>query len=447
MDRLHDAACPGALYNSFERERLDPPRCHPRTRIALLERLMDCITGHVDLEAFVMWLCGTAGAGKSAIGHTLAEICERHGYLLATFFFSQTSPGRDTVDCLIATIAYQIALAVPDAQEFMVRAIDRKPMIFEQSLETQLTELILFPLQDLCSTGFSFLDSPFFIIIDGLDECFGKDAQSLIVKTIISGIQDSGLPLRVLIISRPEIHLQRTFNTTAFQPHLSRISLSNDHASDSDIRLFLHDSFRMIKDEHPLASYIPSDWPSSEIVDDLTRNSSGQFIYVSTIIKYISDPSHLPVRRLEVVIGIRPHRNEKDRPFGEINSLYMHLLSSVNDIDETIQVLGVLLVLNPLLDQDHSIDIISRVDEFLLWSPGESLACLNQLASVITCSQEGDIHLKHPSLSEFLLDCSRSQQFYLCQSTVLANCARLCLQRLSQPKESSKPFHDTIPVC
>jgi len=82
----------GALYNSFERDLLDAPKCHPQTRIAVINRLIDWLTGRFDDEALIMWLYGAAGAGKSAIAHTLAEICDKDGWLRATFFFWKTAP-------------------------------------------------------------------------------------------------------------------------------------------------------------------------------------------------------------------------------------------------------------------------------------------------------------------------------------------------------------------
>jgi len=46
----------GALYNSFERDLLDAPKCHPQTRVAVINRLIDWLTGKFDDEALIMWL-------------------------------------------------------------------------------------------------------------------------------------------------------------------------------------------------------------------------------------------------------------------------------------------------------------------------------------------------------------------------------------------------------
>ncbi|KDR76677.1 hypothetical protein GALMADRAFT_21178, partial [Galerina marginata CBS 339.88] len=68
-------------------ERFDPPKCYPNTRLAVLAKLMDWIIGKVGWEGYFMWLYGPAGAGKSAIAQTIAEMCQSNNTLLASFFF------------------------------------------------------------------------------------------------------------------------------------------------------------------------------------------------------------------------------------------------------------------------------------------------------------------------------------------------------------------------
>jgi len=66
-DILHRATATAAFHNS--KERFDPPKCHPKTRIAVLDKIMRWIKWEGDLESFIMWVYGPAGAGKSAGDH------------------------------------------------------------------------------------------------------------------------------------------------------------------------------------------------------------------------------------------------------------------------------------------------------------------------------------------------------------------------------------------
>jgi len=436
----------GAIYNSLERQQLDAPKCHPKTRVAVIDRIIDWLNGDIDYDTLLLWLYGAAGAGKSAIAHSLAEICEKYGYLLATFFFWKTAAERSNITRFVATITYQIARAIPAARPHIEAAVDADPMFFHQSIDAQLKKLIIDPLLRLQSTGFDFKDSPFVVIVDGLDECQGTDIQSGLVKSLSAALRSTPFRIRILIASRPEVHLQSTFNLTSIQPHVSRLGLSDKYSPDEDIYRFLEDSFDRIRREHPLASYIPSPWPSAEVIRELTEKSSGQFIFASTTVKYIGgDPHQLPHRRLDVIRRLQPPKGEKDMPYAELNSLYHHVLSNIDNIEAVKLVLGTLIVVNPKVDEcDIGLHSTHEMDDWLFWESGESKACLSQLTSVIECDAEGKVSILHASLSDFLLDPSRSHQFYLCQESVWGDSAALGLRHLRQ-KEHDRDGMSILP--
>jgi len=437
FDRLCKKSAPGALYSSLERRRLDAPKCHPNTRLAVIDRLIDWMTGKIDDSALILWLYGAAGAGKSAIAHTVAEMCEKYGWLLATFFFWKTASERNDESRVAATIAHQISLAIPATREYIEAAVDHNPGIFAQSIDIQLTRLIAEPLHQLQSTGFDFKGCPFLIVIDGLDECQGSEAQSDVVKSLITAFYQSPLRTRILIASRPEVNLQTIFGSSTLQCHISRLALSHEYSSSGDIYRFLKDSFEKIRNEHPLASYIPSSWPSSEVIHEITRKSSGQFIFASTTINYVGRDLHeLPTRRLDVIRRLQPARGEEDLPYAELNSLYRHVLSNVRNVGRVKQVLGVLFVVNPVVDEG-TVRSMDSMDSFLFWQPGETQACLSQLASIIQCGIDGEISILHSSLSDFLLDSTRSHKLHLCQESVLGDCAALALRHMGQLVDDS----------
>ncbi|PPQ75498.1 hypothetical protein CVT25_012039, partial [Psilocybe cyanescens] len=100
VKRLLEASSPGALYNSGER--FDPLKCHPNTRTAILQKLMDWFIGVFGWDNLVLWLYGPAGAGKSAIAQTFAELCAEKNFLLASFFFSRSDSRRNNDKALVA---------------------------------------------------------------------------------------------------------------------------------------------------------------------------------------------------------------------------------------------------------------------------------------------------------------------------------------------------------
>lgn len=47
-------------------------------------------------------------------------------------------------------------------------------------------------------------------------------------------------------------------------------------------------------------------WPAQADIDELLRKGSGQFIYASVVVNFISDADQHPARQLEIVLGLRP---------------------------------------------------------------------------------------------------------------------------------------------
>jgi pantothenate kinase-related protein Tda10 len=83
MELLQRHIAPGAFHNSDER--YDPPKCYPHTRRAVLKKIIDWVKD-VDKVVLILWLYGPAGAGKSAIAQTIAELLEEAGLLAGASF-------------------------------------------------------------------------------------------------------------------------------------------------------------------------------------------------------------------------------------------------------------------------------------------------------------------------------------------------------------------------
>jgi hypothetical protein len=372
-----------------------------------------------------MWLYGPAGAGKSAIAQTIAERCHARHILLASFFFSRTDPKRNNEKSLIASVAFQIALNLPEAKDAIETAVKDDPAIFHRSVQAQFTRLILEPLSKLSATGFySSTQVPYLIIIDGLDECYDRQVQQHILHTVLTTIQHPNVPLMFLICSRAEQHLSHVFTSLISGRMATRLSLDDGYEQNADIERYLIDSFHKISMTHPLKAYIPTTWPTHAVISTLVHKSSGQFIYAATVIKYISSNRHQPTRRLEIILGMQPPRN--DRPFAELDALYMGILSSVDDIKATMRLLGVFVFARNLFPKTPEL-----VGEFMFLDPGEVQCLLLDLVSVIECvDNDTEIRMLHASFPDFLLDRSRSEEYHIDSSLIHMEIAQLCLSHI-----------------
>jgi len=429
-DILHRATATTAFHNS--KERFDPPKCHPNTRLAVLTRIMKWIKWEEDLNSFIMWVYGPAGAGKSAIAQTIAEMCEQEMILLASFFFSRNDPSRNSVNSLIATLAYQITLNLPDVREAILSAVEHDPLVFSKSFAVQVETLIVAPLQPLAEAGyFNDSSSRRLVIIDGLDECSDPKVQQNILQVLANAWQQHRLPLVFLIASRPEQHISLAFNTGLLLSITSRLALDESHLPDNDIKLFLTDKFQEIKSTHRLRAYIPSQWPLPDVLKQLVRKSSGQFIYASTVIRYVSSIRHKPMDRLDVILGLRPP--QRDLPFAELDALYTHILAGVEDTERVLEILGVIFFGKqpfPIYEWNLRPPIIEK---FLCLKPGDVELYLGELNSLVNLEPDRNIRVLHASITDFFVDPTRSKTFWInCQARHTAF-ARRCLQGLQIP--------------
>ncbi|KAF9472156.1 hypothetical protein BDN70DRAFT_776594, partial [Pholiota conissans] len=270
-----------AFQNSFQRN--DPPKCHPNTRVQILRTIFDWIV-HSNLERYerILWLNGAAGAGKSAIMQSLMELCLEASIGFAAFFFFRSEISRNNTKGLFATLAYQLAQAIPDALDGILGIIDQNPLIFEENLESQLHQLVIQPLLQL--TG-QFL-IPFVIFVDGLDECNDRSHQSTLIKLFSSITEDRTIPIIFVIASRREPEIEASFSQITDSHILRTISLDYSDVSQTydDIRRYLVDKFTEIKKTHIRRHLIPSAWPPIWMIDEIVAKSSGQFIYASIVI-------------------------------------------------------------------------------------------------------------------------------------------------------------------
>ncbi|KJA20442.1 hypothetical protein HYPSUDRAFT_1092317, partial [Hypholoma sublateritium FD-334 SS-4] len=181
LKKLFDHIAPSAFHNSADRH--DPPKCHPRTREAILRKILDWARDPHNLR-LLMWIYGPAGAGKSAIMQTMAEILEELGILGGSFFFFRGAAQRNEKTHLIATLAYQLTQKVPSLVPYISTAMDNDPAIFTRTLETQMRTLVIDPMSAAAR------DDPrsnvwcYVMLVDGLDECSPPESHKEIITLL-----------------------------------------------------------------------------------------------------------------------------------------------------------------------------------------------------------------------------------------------------------------------
>ncbi|KAF9477978.1 hypothetical protein BDN70DRAFT_74567 [Pholiota conissans] len=403
QDLLESHVARSAFHNSAART--NPPRCYAKTREAIRQKVYEWIIQTENRKEWILWLNGAAGAGKTAIMQSIAEQCVDEVIAIATFFFSRDDPIRNTTARLIPTLVYQLIQTIPQTRSHVIEAINRNPLIFDQSLESQLKNLVIQPLLYVPK-----LQRLFAIIIDGLDEC--GDQKSELIKLFGDISHDRKVPVAFLVASRRDPEIEMSFNADEVSGILQKVPLdsSDIEQTSSDIRLYLRDKFLDIKKSHINREFIPEDWPSLTAVDDIVKKSSGQFIFASVVVNYVSSPRSDPITQLDIVRHVRTADSSSYNPFVQLDALYQQIFSQVAALDKALDIIAFVLLAKEWINMT----IIADVFHF---APGELAIALIDLTSVIEYRQGSNAHSKfrflHQSLPEFLQDCERSKEYYI----------------------------------
>ncbi|KAF8178713.1 hypothetical protein BJ912DRAFT_1146197 [Pholiota molesta] len=438
LDLLQQNVAAGAFYDAAERG--DPPRCYPQTRLAILAEIQHWVRNPELRKKLIMWIYGPAGSGKTAIAQTIAEIFAKEGLLVASFFFSRTGIGRNDTSRFIASISYQLSVSIPELRPHIAIAVEQDPLVFSRTLLSQMQALIIKPLNDAAGALTQItVAQPRLVIIDGLDEARGETAQKDLLHVLATSIQQLRIPLIFLIASRPEYTIRQTFNREPLQSLMQGLALDEHYKPDHDIRIFLSAKFSEIRNLHPSRNTLPSPWPSEEDIDYLVRKASGQFIYASTVMKYIDSPRRNPTKQLQIIRGLADPG--KDTPFAQLDSLYDLILSSVEDITRVLEILA-LVFLQTGYSGRLSVDFIETL---LGYEPGDIAAALNDMHALVqvpTSDSHTDnkLRLYHASLHDFLMDKSRTERFFLDVRLRHTDLARSLLRYISTASE--KEYED-----
>ncbi|KAF9269910.1 hypothetical protein L218DRAFT_1071421 [Marasmius fiardii PR-910] len=417
-----------ALHDS--EARYPQPNVLPGTREEILRRL-SCWCEDPFKSSRVFWLYGAAGVGKSAIAQALSEKYIKTGQLAAAFFFSRNDASRDKLDPFIATITHQLATSKalsPHLASLIDHIISSIPGILHKNWEIQFQILIAETSAQVDPRSWSQL--PRLIIIDGVDECINIKSQKRLLQMIQATTPT--LPLDFLIISRPEPHISDVFHSDAFIPRPFHLSLGEFAlAAQKDIEEYLHYEFSHIwkKHRHTLLSQSAS-WPGDVIIQQLVCKATGQFIYATTVIKYIDTGTTpiTPMQRLDIILQARVVNFSS--PYPDLDLLYSQILHLCINKDRKLQQI-LRLIVSPfghykapeqwryfrLHGSPNLAGYTSlwTLEQLLDLAPGEVSVLLSGLHSILDIpeSQTENVAVLHASFSDFLLDPHRASIFYV----------------------------------
>ena len=410
--------------------------CLPGTRESVLDGMMGWARNPHERHAF--WLNGLAGTGKSTIAQTFSRMVAEAGTLGASFFCSRDYLNRKELKNIFPTLAYQLACRYPAFRNKIIRAIKQDPSVAQNSLISQLKDLIVDP---LCSTNISCV-----IVVDALDECVDDQPASALLSVLGRHVKNLR-SVKFFITGRPEPPIRIGFRLPLLEPItevflLHEVELSN---VNEDIRLYLREKLTaMAKQRSDFDVSHP--WPSDQDLTTLAKKSSGLFIFASTLARFIGSEHHEPNERLRLIVA------QVDSTVHEggagIDPLYTQVLEHVfSGVKETTvfanlrRVLGtVILAFNPLSR--------GEVAKILGVSTHLIMTTLRHLHSVLLVPNEDskEIHVFHKSFPDFLQDPNRCSnlKFLIDPPTHHGDIALGCLELLKNLKRNPCNLPDFV---
>ncbi|KAK7177935.1 Vegetative incompatibility protein HET-E-1-like protein 7 [Paraphaeosphaeria sporulosa] len=415
----------GASFDSHADEH--NARCLPNTRTDLLKTIADWANNKDSKPIF--WLCGMAGTGKSTIARTVAQSFNKDGQLGASFFFKKGEGERGNASRFFSTIATDLVACEPGMLPSIREALEEDSALPYKALKVQFEKLIFHPLSGMQQTHSA--TAARVIVIDALDECERENDVRVILELLTQAKDMQSVSLRVLVTSRPELHIRLGFqempNGTYQDLVLHEVA---KNTIEHDIRLFYEYELSAIR----RARMLPPDWPTGDQIQALVELAVPLFIFAATVCRYIGTKGGHPEGYLRKVLEY-----EKST-FSQLDRTYLPILEQLlveqeeDDREAWLQafcnIVGSIVVLeNPLCIASLAC---------LLQIPQEEVQCrLDALQSVLSVpsSQDVPVRLLHLSFRDFLLDPQRQgkSQFWVDARDAHRRLASYCLKLMSGP--------------
>ncbi|KAF9533230.1 hypothetical protein CPB83DRAFT_538068 [Crepidotus variabilis] len=85
-------------------------------------------------------------------------------------------------------------------------------------------------------------------------------------------------------------------------------------------------------------------WPAPADIDMIVEKSSGQFIFAATLVQYVGSLRHKPHERLQAALNWSERYASQlgESPFKELDALYLHIFSGVENVVLVLSILDVL---------------------------------------------------------------------------------------------------------
>ncbi|KAF9066124.1 hypothetical protein BDP27DRAFT_1330990 [Rhodocollybia butyracea] len=382
-----------------------------------------------NVQVFI--LTGAAGAGKSAISHSIAQRCAGAGHILSCFFFNRDVDGRNTSDRVVSTLAHELAHSDVHLQEQIAIALKGNRSLLSPPISRQLQDLIINP-----SRNHQY-NRPVTVVLDALDEGAAED----LLKILRDEVKQLPNGFRIFATTRREPIMERMLLARRYSHVVVRDIDLESSSNLRDVELYAYSQLQEVRE----ACSLDLTWPGKDLEKLFVAKAEGLFLWVATVCDYLRLESIDPEQQLvdilgkEVATGI-PAEEKMDKLYGNI--LARCPWGQAAYADSYGAIVGAIMTLKIPLTSSA---IQALLGPSLLKSRVESI--LQPLSSLLIGVGHGlrPIKILHLSFRDFLTQRARLMPLYercaidtISQDTSLAHsCLSLINRRLTLEWSSS----------
>ncbi len=383
------------------------------TRKSLLKQIMAWATNESEQTdgRNTYWIYGSPGIGKTSLANSICASLHDQKQLAGAFFCRRDDSELSEPNNIFSTLIHKLAITFPAFRSVVAEHLRKDQNVTPKSMKYTLFLDSILALPRLPSRTLIF-------VIDALDECDNARSRPDILKAL-TGAATHAPWLRVIITSRPEVDIQRFFDSPAHLSHL-RYDLTADKEATSDLRIFAQDRFSRVA----FMRCLQSPWPEQSLFDGVISRAAGLFTFIEALarsLEYCDNPTELLRATLEDAASTALRSQ-----YGLYSSIVTKA-RSVHSNAEFRRMIGVLLITAPYrpLSEEAIAELAGvRADLVKMW--------VRELSSLL-CRDEGAngrIRVRHLSISDFFVseECPRDYRVNLRDANVQLGVA--CLEKM-----------------
>jgi len=335
-------------------------------------------------EGNTYWLYGSPGIGKTSLAHSICKELHKRKCLAGAFFCRRDDPNLSDPKYILPTFINTLSGILPRFRSIVTARLRSDPNLTSKSMEHSLFLDFIYKLPHHPEHALVF-------VIDALDECGDDESRPDILEALTHAAAQAPW-LRIIITSRPEVDIQRFFDTSTRTSHL-RYDLAMDEEANTDIRIFAQRQFDLVASKW----YLHTPWPKQSLFDRVISRANGLFVFIKTAVLALDNCTD-PTESLEATV--------QDSDGTGLNSLYL-LYSGIlkkrvpSGNAEFQRVIGVILTTAPYRPLcDEAIAELTGVRSNLVkkW--------VDDLSSLLYRDEaaKGGIRVRHLSISDFFFN-------------------------------------------